>query len=197
MEKTELSLEPYESHLQLFVWKEMLQIVTPREEQLLLRKDQTNLMVSGDQHSATYCYKMQQDYSGYRQSRILPPPLHTATHHYTTTQSTTTFAAQHYWEVYVGQHNDWEVGLPQVYLKHNGGSYQIYTAGSGKKSLGVKDNPQKIGIYLNCPRKELSFYNADNMKLIHTESCTVFPVSAHFHLGNSNNCHDPLMVCRY
>uniref|UniRef100_A0A8C6UVK4 Uncharacterized protein n=1 Tax=Neogobius melanostomus TaxID=47308 RepID=A0A8C6UVK4_9GOBI len=141
VQKIELSLGPYESHLQLFVWKEMLQV----------------------------------DHS---------------------THSTATFAGQHYWEVYVGQHSNWQLGVPNIYLSHNAGTFQIYT--SGRSTVpAVQGKPQKIGIYLNCPRKELSFYNADNMAHIHTASLAnvSFPVSAFFMLGNSDN--DPLVVCRY
>uniref|UniRef100_A0A8C6UIZ7 Uncharacterized protein n=1 Tax=Neogobius melanostomus TaxID=47308 RepID=A0A8C6UIZ7_9GOBI len=169
VQKTELSLGPYESHLQLFVWKEMLQVVTPREERLLLETDQTSLMVSQDQRSYGYC-------NGVPNS----------------------FAGQHYWEVYVGQHSHWEIGLSQNYLTHNAGTFQFHTSGHSS-TLEVQGKPQKIGIYLNCPRKELSFYNADNMAHIHTASLAnvSFPVSAFFTLGYSNSNHDPLVICRY
>uniref|UniRef100_A0A8C6V1G3 Uncharacterized protein n=1 Tax=Neogobius melanostomus TaxID=47308 RepID=A0A8C6V1G3_9GOBI len=186
VQKTELSLGPYESHLQLFVWKEMLQVVTPREERLLLKNDQTSLMVSQDQGSATFChYHNKQNKQTYGH---LDSP---------STRSANALAGKHYWEVYVGQHSDWHLGIAKCYLKHTSGTYKVYTLGCASAAPAVQGKPPKIGIYLNCPRKELSFYDADNMVHIHTASLAnvSFPVSPFFKLGNS--CHDPLIVCRY
>ncbi|XP_029910676.1 nuclear factor 7, brain-like [Myripristis murdjan] len=49
--RTSLSLGPYESHLQFFVWKEMLQVVKPRAELLSLRGKNTDVTVSDDLRS--------------------------------------------------------------------------------------------------------------------------------------------------
>ncbi|XP_045912053.1 nuclear factor 7, brain-like [Micropterus dolomieu] len=99
-----LSLGPYESHLQFFMWKEMLQVIQPRAELLSLR-------------------------------------------------NSLTFAAR----------------------------------------------PRKIGIYLNCSSKELSFYDADNMTHIHTVSSSdmSMPVSAYFNVDYNDQVHTPLTVCWY
>ncbi|KAK7881085.1 hypothetical protein WMY93_032295 [Mugilogobius chulae] len=152
----------------MFVWKEMVQMVKPREERLTLETDKP----------ACVC----------RRTRALPR------------SSTETFSRQHYWEVYVGDQSEWELGLPQTYLTHRSGTYQICEPeyySEHDTVLQVQVKPQKIGIYLNCPRKELSFYNADTMELIHTVKLyfTSFPVSAHFKLGNTK--HEPLLVCHY
>ncbi len=50
-----LSLGPYESHLQFFMWKEMLQVIQPRAELLSLRNDNTKLNVSDDKRSLFVC----------------------------------------------------------------------------------------------------------------------------------------------
>ncbi|KAM3872167.1 nuclear factor 7, ovary-like [Diretmus argenteus] len=44
---TSLSLEPYESHLQFFMWKEMLQVIKPRPELLTLKTDNTHITGRG------------------------------------------------------------------------------------------------------------------------------------------------------
>ncbi|XP_072290419.1 uncharacterized protein [Eucyclogobius newberryi] len=183
VEKIDLSLGPYESHLQMFVWKEMVQVVKRREERLSLREDNTSLSVSQDKSVALFCQP------AYSYNQIAPPK---------STESTNTFTEQHYWEVYVGEQKEWELGLPQTYLKYNSGAFQIFTSGQSR-ALSIKDKPQKIGIYLNCPRKELEFYNADTMRHMHTESLTstTFPVSAFFSLGASQTRHNPLVVYRY
>ncbi|XP_072298130.1 E3 ubiquitin-protein ligase TRIM39-like [Eucyclogobius newberryi] len=183
VEKIDLSLGPYESHLQMFVWKEMVQVVKRREERLSLREDNTSLSVSQDKSVALFCQP------AYSYNQIAPPK---------STESTNTFTEQHYWEVYVGEQKEWELGLPQTYLKYSSGAFQIFTSGQSR-ALSIKDKPQKIGIYLNCPRKELEFYNADTMRHMHTESLTstTFPVSAFFSLGASQTRHNPLVVYRY
>ena len=43
-----LSLGPYESHLQFFMWKEMLQVVQPQAELLSLKSGTNNITVSDD-----------------------------------------------------------------------------------------------------------------------------------------------------
>ncbi|XP_032377943.1 zinc-binding protein A33 [Etheostoma spectabile] len=48
---TSLSLGPYESHLQFFIWKEMLQVIQPRAELLSLKSNNTDITVSDDGRS--------------------------------------------------------------------------------------------------------------------------------------------------
>ncbi|KAF6726048.1 Zinc-binding protein A33 [Oryzias melastigma] len=48
-----LSLEQYESHLQLFMWKEMLQVISPREERLTLKSSSPNVSRSVDSQPGT------------------------------------------------------------------------------------------------------------------------------------------------
>ena len=48
---TSLYLGPYESHLQFFMWKEMLQLIKPREERLTLQSNSANITVSDDGRS--------------------------------------------------------------------------------------------------------------------------------------------------
>ncbi|XP_029910670.1 nuclear factor 7, brain-like [Myripristis murdjan] len=62
--RTSLSLGPYESHLQFFVWKEMLQVVKPRAELLLLRRESTDVTVSDDGRSLLSAPKSSQSQPG-------------------------------------------------------------------------------------------------------------------------------------
>ncbi|KAK7921809.1 hypothetical protein WMY93_008711 [Mugilogobius chulae] len=210
--KKKLTLEPYESHLQMFVWKEMVQMVKPREERLTLKTDKP-ACVCHRTRALPRSVKHRMNIKRMSMNMItlhLPLPFFPQVHivkmtitfieespyydyavpsHQTqnplpnSTQSTETFSRQHYWEVYVRAQSEWELGLPQTYLTHRSGTYQILDSGYITR-LRLQVKPQKIGIYLNCPRQELSFYNADTMKLIHTVnlSSTSFPVSAHFSL---------------
>ncbi|KAM6953843.1 nuclear factor 7, ovary-like [Aplochiton taeniatus] len=85
-----LSVGPYETYLQFFVWKEMLQEIKPLPERL----------------------------------------------------SKTTEQFTHYQK------------------------YAIFNRGR-ETEMPMEEKPRKIGVYVNCSSRELSFYNADNMKLIY------------------------------
>ncbi|XP_070695087.1 nuclear factor 7, ovary-like [Pempheris klunzingeri] len=51
VENCALCLGPYESHLQFFMWKEMLQVIQPRAELLSLRSNSRQITVSDDGRS--------------------------------------------------------------------------------------------------------------------------------------------------
>uniref|UniRef100_A0A667XEM5 Uncharacterized protein n=1 Tax=Myripristis murdjan TaxID=586833 RepID=A0A667XEM5_9TELE len=165
--RTSLSLGPYESHLQFFVWKEMLQVVKPRAELLSLRSYRRDLTVSDD-----------------------------GTSHCNVNEFT---SGQHYWETEVGKGDYWELGVKGHFLKYDGQKYVISNQ-SSETELTFTDRPRKIGIYLNCSSKELSFYDADKMKHVHTLSSSLMslPVSAYFNIGHSEDIdRNPLTVCWY
>uniref|UniRef100_UPI003AADD9E0 nuclear factor 7, brain-like n=1 Tax=Centroberyx gerrardi TaxID=166262 RepID=UPI003AADD9E0 len=60
-----LCLGPYESHLQFFVWKEMLQVIKPRPELLSLKTDNTGVTVSDDGRSLLCTPQSIQSQSGH------------------------------------------------------------------------------------------------------------------------------------
>ncbi|XP_039656393.1 nuclear factor 7, brain-like [Perca fluviatilis] len=62
---TSLSLGPYESHLQFFMWKEMLQVIQPRAELLSLKSNSTDLTVSDDGRSLLCTLKSNQAPPGF------------------------------------------------------------------------------------------------------------------------------------
>uniref|UniRef100_A0A3B4XW97 Zinc-binding protein A33-like n=1 Tax=Seriola lalandi dorsalis TaxID=1841481 RepID=A0A3B4XW97_SERLL len=160
-----LSLGPHESHLQFFMWQEMLQVIQPRAED--------------NRHS---CPSYTEDTSVRYASA------------YSTNQFT---SGQHYWEIEVGKRDYWKVGLQKYYLSYN---EQKYVTSSQNKvtNLTFTGRPQKIGIYLDCMSKELSFYDAENMTHIHTmrEGCLSVPVKAYFEYKFSKGAdHNPLRVC--
>ncbi|XP_023149191.2 nuclear factor 7, ovary-like [Amphiprion ocellaris] len=208
---TSLSLGPYESHLQFFMWKEMLQVIQPRAEQLSLRSNSTVLSVSDDGRSLFSApqyapqYKQAASFypSGYRSSSYQPVMVDPD---YPTSSSSTNYASsvteftsgQHYWEVEVGSRDYWELGLQDNSLRYDGKKY--YALHQNKsRPLAFKGRPRKIGVYLNCSSKKLSFYDADNMKHIHTVSpdLTFMPVSAYFNIRHKEPDHNPITVCWY
>ncbi|XP_029911525.1 nuclear factor 7, brain-like [Myripristis murdjan] len=214
--RTSLSLGPYESHLQFFVWKEMLQVVKPRAELLSLRRENTCVTVSDDGRSLLCTqpcclsgsnlyqqYKYNTDLYGSARARSYVCERHSGPR--TCGGSNQTFSVnkfssgQHYWETEVGLRSYWEIGVKGHFLKYDGQKYVISNESSATQ-LKFTDRPQKIGIYLNCSSKELSFYDADKMKHVHTLSSSLMslPVSAYFNTGPSKDIdRNPLTVCWY
>ncbi|XP_023149193.2 nuclear factor 7, ovary-like [Amphiprion ocellaris] len=237
---TSLSLGPYESHLQFFMWKEMLQVIQPRAEQLSLRSNSTVLSVSDDGRSLFSAPQSNQAdlFSKFGQSAFdvltglntTPSPVVLGSSSYqakprdmglfaappkfagqsenisSLPSSRTNYASsvteftsgQHYWEVEVGSRDYWELGLKDNSLRYDGKKYYAFHQTVGLP-LVFEGRPRKIGVYLNCSSKKLSFYDADNMKHIHTVSpdLTSMPVSAYFNIRHKEPDRNPITVCWY
>ncbi|KAM4562363.1 zinc-binding protein A33-like [Odontesthes bonariensis] len=211
-----LSLMPYESHLQFFVWKEMLQVIQPRAEQLkfttkgpaAVSVDGRSLLSACEQcqqyqyvqqptsHSYnSYNYDQRQTYSDnnyYRTPRKYDK-------HSSAFSSNKFTSGQHYWEIDVGQKTYWEIGIEKHFLKYDGSTYTVFD-GNGSKGLfhGSPKKIGKIGIYLNCSSQELSFYDADTMTHIHTvtQRYASQTLSAYLKIGNYKDNY-PVMACWY
>lgn len=201
---------PYQSHLQFFMWKEMLQVVQPRAEMLTLRNDSVNLTVSDDRRSLHSARKDRSQYGydnkargvlfGQSQSFVQSP--FQSSHNYTAPQnvfsSNEFLTGQHYWEVEVGHRDYWCLGIKDYFLKYDNQTYSACEA-QETTELTVNSRPRKIGIYLDCSSKGLSFYDADNMIRVHTvhSSTMSLPVSAYFSVRCKEPDPNPMKVCWY
>ncbi|XP_062848827.1 zinc-binding protein A33-like [Trichomycterus rosablanca] len=194
-----LFLGPLETHLKFFVWKEMLETIKPVPE-LLNLKDTTDsyLKLSPGKLSVRQADRQSGYYKEYNPGVI----------------STETYdRGQHYWEFEVGKKLDWSIGVTtemkkkakekqtnevHLHLKHDKG----YTLTSHDKemSIGIKRKPSQIGLYLDCERKVVSFYDADIMSLIFQSSYTSdLPCAVSLFPGiylDGKNI-DPVTVCSY
>uniref|UniRef100_A0A8B9RDJ9 Tripartite motif containing 109 n=1 Tax=Astyanax mexicanus TaxID=7994 RepID=A0A8B9RDJ9_ASTMX len=116
-------------------------------------------------------------------------------------------SGQHYWEVDVGEKRDWSVGVDEgcisntnkdirLQLKHSQGYCVKENGTESDKELSVK--PRRIGLYLDCDRRQVCFYNADDMTLLHS---SVYASSTPYSLSLSPGVYlqdrnaDPLTVC--
>ncbi|XP_064812391.1 nuclear factor 7, brain-like [Oncorhynchus masou masou] len=196
-----LSLGPYESHLQFFVWKEMLQVINPLPERLKLQTVSQKLTISNDRRSV-FCTPRNAE------------SAHSARHQSQQSKllSNSKFSTgQHCWEIEVGSGAFWELGVKKtsgvfwlklfgsktMCLRYRNQKYTVHGMGNEKQIL-LRDTPRKIALYLSCATKELSFYNADDMSLICTLVCYWEDVSAYFNIGECDGVDsDPLTVCWY
>ncbi|XP_050926984.1 nuclear factor 7, ovary isoform X5 [Lates calcarifer] len=107
-------------------------------------------------------------------------------------------SGQYYWEIDVGVRDYWELGIKENFLKYDGQKYSACNP-TISTELSFADRPRKIGIYLNCESKKLSFYDADNMTHIHTVSSSVMPMplSAYFNIRYREPDPNPMTVCWY
>uniref|UniRef100_A0A672KVP5 Tripartite motif containing 108 n=1 Tax=Sinocyclocheilus grahami TaxID=75366 RepID=A0A672KVP5_SINGR len=196
-----LFLGPHETHLQFFVWKEMLGSIKPVPESLTLKKSgESSLKVSPGGTRIRQADRVTALYKDFNPGTVSEKNFQ---------------AGQHYWEIEVGEKPDWTVGIKMgaekqlsatksaeseilLHLKHNKG--YVLTCDGKDTTLNTRDKPQKIGLYLDCERKQVSFYNADNMShLTQTnysskQPCCLTLVPG-LYLDGMNS--DPLTVCSY
>ncbi|KAL1020723.1 hypothetical protein UPYG_G00003800 [Umbra pygmaea] len=91
-----LSLGPYESHLQFFLWKEMLHIIKDLPERLTLETSSEDLIISHDRRSVLRSHKNAKS----------------ASTDLTVARSNIKFSTgQHCWEVEVGRKSAWNLGM--------------------------------------------------------------------------------------
>ncbi|KAK0132822.1 Zinc-binding protein A33 [Merluccius polli] len=93
-------------------------------------------------------------------------------------------SGRHYWEVGVGGKHKWDLGVAsegvdrcaRVKLGPESGYWTLrlrngreYSAGTQPWTrLAVHSLPQRIGVFLDCDERRVSFYDADNMSLLHS-----------------------------
>ncbi|KAG7519745.1 hypothetical protein JOB18_015330 [Solea senegalensis] len=205
-----LSLGPYESHLQFYVWKEMLQVIQPREEQLSLQSTSRDITVSDDGRDlmygpqiiqsnnctpCTYCARDRVRGFGCASYTSVRCRENTTERCASALSSSEFTSGQHYWEIEVGKRKYWKVGTGKNYLCFD---QQKYVTSRPDTELELTGRPQKIGLYLDCVSAELSFYDAENMTLLHTmTNCDMSaPVKAFIEYKFSKGAdHNPLRVC--
>ncbi|XP_074526941.1 nuclear factor 7, brain-like [Halichoeres trimaculatus] len=115
-------------------------------------------------------------------------------------------SGKHSWEVEVGDHPGWFVGLAKesvdrkgkrLFSPENGIWCLLYSNGKYTNGLGqiltVKKSPQRIRVQLDYDRGEVSFYNPEDMALIYshrdTFTETVFPYFNVLRSGDAKTVH--------
>ncbi|XP_076826964.1 nuclear factor 7, ovary-like [Brachyhypopomus gauderio] len=192
-----LFLGPYETHLQFFMWKKMLRSIQPVPHHHTVEDEgDQSIKISPSglsvQHRKNVQMRNESSTSWLR-------------------ADTTYGTGQHYWEVEVGQKADWGVGVcscrsnqadkDAVLCRSSESGYYIQQASNAdKKHVDIALPPRKIGVYLDCQRRQVSFYNADSMVLIDTITLLKslphsLCVSPGLYLHGTNS--DALTLCWY
>ncbi|XP_072329339.1 uncharacterized protein [Scyliorhinus torazame] len=158
------------------VWKGMKQIISPVPASLTLDPNTAhrNLVLSEDRTSMKF---------GFRALQVPDnPERFDKCQCVLCSQSFT--AGKHYWEVEVGRKNQWLVGVVSESANRKGSirpcskhgywllslqvENQYVATESPSVSLTLSVNPRKIGIFLDYEEGQVSFYNADDMSVLHT-----------------------------
>ncbi|KAF7666647.1 hypothetical protein LDENG_00099770 [Lucifuga dentata] len=92
-------------------------------------------------------------------------------------------AGRHYWEVAMGSKPKWDLGVAsegvdrhaRIKLSPENGYWTLRLRNGNEYSAGTQpwtrlqlgSSPQRIGVFLDCEERRVSFYNADDMSLLY------------------------------
>ncbi|MGH0172830.1 UNVERIFIED_CONTAM: hypothetical protein FKN15_066783 [Acipenser sinensis] len=219
-----LSLGPYETHLQFFIWKEMVKVIRRVPERLTMEDCSLSLKVS---HDGLSTRQIDRDQDQPHKHHHGPPAIVQTEARFDQglhAQSREKFTSgSHYWEVEVGGKSDWAVGIKMEKIQEREAKwYQkvvhffsrhnyLLLVFSGDKDFRINAfsvdipilpgaRPRKVGVYLDCEKAQVSFYNADDMSHIYTHSeCFAKGIAAYFNPGPylAGRNAEPLTVCCY
>ncbi|XP_047441600.1 tripartite motif containing 105 [Mugil cephalus] len=166
----------YTAPLQYITWRRMFKFLKPGPSPLKFDIDTAHpsVYLSRDRTVAVECDTMNQ-YANHSK-RFL--------------QCVNVLAAQgfesgrHYWEVEVGSSRKWDVGVAseavdrraRIKLSPESGYWTLRLRNGNEYSAGTQpwtrlrlaSSPQRLGVFLDCDERRVSFYDADNMSLLYS-----------------------------
>ncbi|XP_014856771.1 nuclear factor 7, brain-like [Poecilia latipinna] len=168
-----LSLGHYESHLQLFVWKEMRQMIQPQAERLLFKTQDPpdwskRSRLSCSCKVSTGPVGFSNLFSSCNCSSNYNTLLSECQKYYTLQTTNIVNVNQiapgpHYWEIDVEDKKCWTVQIKNHSLMFKNNKYTT-THKKTVKEVKFANKPKKIGFYLNGNSEELHFFDADTMQ---------------------------------
>ncbi|MGH0175530.1 UNVERIFIED_CONTAM: hypothetical protein FKN15_077740 [Acipenser sinensis] len=152
----------YQGPLQYTLWKKLRAIIKPAPCTVTLdpASASPHLTLSDDLTSARYSYTPQQ--------LLTPEPTNQETRFdicACVLASEGFTSGRHYWEVDVGGHPDWDIGVAMETAGREG--WVILSPENGYWTFGHQDC-SLVGIYLDYEGGQLSFYSAVDMRHLHT-----------------------------
>nr|XP_006625688.1 PREDICTED: zinc-binding protein A33-like [Lepisosteus oculatus] len=171
-----LSSEEYVGPLQYAVWKKMKDILTPAPLPVTFDPDTANphLILSNGNTTAK---------TGGTRRALAPKPERFDTY-LNVLGSRGFISGRHYWEVWVGNKSEWELGVAAASVERKlcyqarpadkvwiialdrGGSYTAHDFGT--VTLRLNSKPRKIGVYVDYGGGRVVFHNAEDMTVIYT-----------------------------
>ncbi|XP_060904638.1 tripartite motif containing 105 [Labrus mixtus] len=117
-------------------------------------------------------------------------------------------SGRHYWEIEVGSKTKWDLGVAseavdrhsRIKLSPESGYWTLRVRNGNEYSAGTQPwsrlqlgcSPKRVGVFLDCEERRVSFYNADDMSLLYSFTNgprgKVFPF---FSPCISDNCQKP------
>uniref|UniRef100_A0A3Q2CPZ2 Nuclear factor 7, brain-like n=1 Tax=Cyprinodon variegatus TaxID=28743 RepID=A0A3Q2CPZ2_CYPVA len=163
-----LSVGLYESHLQLFMWKEMLQVIQPKAKKLSFKREDPPVWVQqgcsynqplfGQSYSLCTChYNFNNLLSQYQK---YCNPGQNYDYDLTIDQIE---PGPNYWKIDVKDKKSWTVYIQDHSLTFKNNRY-TKTTNNGTEHLDFKNRPETIGIYFNSITNQLQFFDENNMK---------------------------------
>ncbi|XP_040452200.1 butyrophilin subfamily 2 member A2-like isoform X6 [Falco naumanni] len=118
-------------------------------------------------------------------------------------------SGKHYWEVDVGNCSDWDLGVARKSAPRKGRitlspKEGFWALGLSVKfcwartdpwtQLEVQENPRKVGVFLNCEEKTLTFFNVTNMSVMFTFQDCAFSEAVYPFFKNSHR-ESTIRIC--
>ncbi|KAM9310210.1 tripartite motif containing 105 [Pholidichthys leucotaenia] len=198
----------YMAPLQYIAWRSMFKSLKPGPVPLMFDVDTAHpsIQVSRDKTTAIECNLMTLHLNN--RKRFL--------------QCVNVLASQgfqsgrHYWEVEVGFSTKWDVGVAseavdrhaRIKLSPETGYWTLRLRNGNEYSAGTQpwmrlrlaSSPQRLGVYLDCDERRVTFYNADDMSLLYSFAngprCKVFPFFSPC-ISNRNQKPQPIKLLHY
>ncbi|XP_063148281.1 nuclear factor 7, brain-like [Candoia aspera] len=198
--------ELHDGPLQYIFWQKMLKSISPAPAALTLDPESAhpNLVLSKDLTSVTEREEPQ----------IVPRSLKRFLKSVNVLAKESFESGRHYWEVWVGDKTKWELGVAadsvdraaRVRLCPENGYWtirlwdnsQYWAAATPWVHLKPQRLLRKVGVFLDCEAKKVTFYNAEEMSLLFTfcqlEARRFHPFfSTGFSHGKKNA--EPMRIC--
>ncbi|XP_040904615.1 tripartite motif containing 105 [Toxotes jaculatrix] len=198
----------YMAPLQYITWRKMFKSLKPGPSPLTFDVDTAHpsIRVSRDKTVAVECDSM----------------IVHADHNKRFLQCVNILAAQgfqsgrHYWEIEVGSKPKWDLGVAletvnrhsRIKLSPESGYWTLRLRNGNEYSAGTQpwtrlqlgSSPQRLGVFLDCEERRVSFYNADDMSLLYSFTNgprgKVFPFFSPCISGGSQEPH-PIKLLHY
>ncbi|CAL8340609.1 unnamed protein product [Gadus morhua 'NCC'] len=178
--ETEVRAGQFVGPIQYRIWKHMKSCLYPNITAVTFDPDTAHPLLTVSPSRASMWYEEDKDVAGC-------PANPRRFHYYYCVFGQQSFSAgRHYWEVEVGRKTSWRLGVarddvPRGEMAHSGTLSGIWTLALKSGTLVACTDPEptgivlsshllRIGVFLDCEQRELSFYNAGSMAPLYTFS---------------------------